>query len=68
MGSAIGLREDFNGAELRRLARVRGWSCRFAIPRPCRCTPFGEAQDMLAEISLAVAPGAHAVVLMDQAG
>jgi transposase len=35
---------------------VPGWCSHSAIPKPCR------------EISLAIAPGAHAVVLVDEAG
>jgi DDE superfamily endonuclease len=42
-----------------------GWSCPSAIPKRCRCT---WPRSHRAEIALAVAPGAHAVVLMDQAG
>lgn len=40
-------------------ARAQGLSCPSATPKPWRYT---------FEISLAIAPGAHAVLLMDQAG
>ena len=55
------------GAICPELEKARGWCCRSAIPRPCRCI-WPRSRWPLARIALAIAPDAHAVVLMDQAG
>lgn len=49
-------------------ARAPAWSYPSAIPKPCRCIWPTRRAARSSKISLAVAPGAHAVVLVDQAG
>ena len=70
MGSPVSLRDDFDAAALRSLA-TRGAICPARGTGAALALPWANTDAMqahLREIARAVAPGAHAVLLMDRAG
>jgi hypothetical protein len=67
MASAVGLWSDYRGADVRALARLSRDGNQ--VRRRLALAVIYEGMTLhLAEISAAVAPGAHAVRLLDQAG